>query len=68
MRMNQIEPVTTEQSLNPLQLKQNEKRDHSIAQRVLLEVCENTTAIGEVLPAQSAITVAGYPDAIHILC
>ena len=67
MRMNQIEPVTTEQSLNPLQLKQNEKRDHSIAQRVLLEVCENTTAIGEVLPSQSAVTVADDPDAIHIL-
>ena len=66
--MNQIEPVTTKQILNGPQLKQNEKRNHSIAQRVLLEVCENTTVVGQILPAGNAVAVSRHPNAVDILC
>ena len=68
VRMDQIELVTTKQILNGLQLKQKEKRNHSIAQRVLLEVCENATTVGQILPAGKAIAVSGYSNAIDILC
>ena len=63
--MDEIKWETSKQFLNGQGLKQEKKGNECIPVRLLPEICQNTTTIGEAFPAREKIPVTGNPHAIE---
>lgn len=63
--MDEIKWETSKQFLNGQGLKQEKKGNECISGRLLLEICQNTTTIGEAFPAREKISVAGDPNTVE---
>jgi len=63
--MNEIKSETSKQFLNGQDLKQDEKGNECIPVRLLLEICQNTTMIGEAFPAREKIPVTGDSNTVE---
>ena len=63
--MDEIKWKTSKQFLNGHCLKQEKKGNECIPVLLLLEICQNTTTIGEAFPAREKIPVTGDSNTIE---